>query len=209
MKYVVIGTGKSATAYARAMADEGWELVIGDRQPVRAASLAKQIGRDIEGGGIAAAVKIADLVLLALPYPATIVALADVGDLVGKILVDSCHTVSADFQDLVIGLTDSAAQALQAATPRAHVVKAFNTISVHLIPISARSGRKLQVFVATTMPAPGRKCSKWRRRCALSPSTPVGCAAVGLLEPMELLNIQLGQVLGGGGAGVAPAWTSA
>ncbi|PPU38814.1 NADPH-dependent F420 reductase [Xanthomonas arboricola] len=208
MKYAVIGTGSIGTAYAHVMADAGLELVIGDRQPEMAAALARRIGRESEGGGIAAAVKIADLVLLALPYPATIAALANLGDLAGKVLVDLCNPISADCQDLLIGLTDSAAEVLQVAKPRAFVVKAFNTIVAQLVPVPARCSRKLQVFVAADNPGARAEVQHLASLLGFVPVDAGGLSNSRLLESIGLLNVQLGHVLGGG-TGSAPVWTSA
>lgn len=86
MKIAVIGTGNIGAAYARALADAKFEVVIGHREPSKAAALAQEISPNVEGGGISAAFKLADMVLLALPYPAIAEVLADAGDLTGKVL---------------------------------------------------------------------------------------------------------------------------
>ncbi|MEN9491883.1 MAG: hypothetical protein RJA63_2332, partial [Pseudomonadota bacterium] len=87
MKIAVIGTGNIGAAYARTLAEAKYEVIVGDRDPGKAAALAREIGVKAEGGGIAAAFKLADLVILAVPYQATAGVLAEAGDLVGKVLV--------------------------------------------------------------------------------------------------------------------------
>ena len=71
MKIAVIGTGNIGAAYARALAEAKYEVVVGGRDPSKAAALAQEIGGKAEGVGTAEAFKLADVVILALPYQAT------------------------------------------------------------------------------------------------------------------------------------------
>lgn len=74
--------------------------------------------------------------------------MAQAGDLTGKVLVDISNPITADFKDLVVGHTSSAAEELQALVPAAHVVKAINTLFADLIDSAARAGKDTQTFVA-------------------------------------------------------------
>jgi predicted dinucleotide-binding enzyme len=97
MKIAVIGTGNMGSGFARAFAAaEGTKVIVGHRDPAKATALAAEIGNGIEGGGIAAAVKHADLVFLALPYEAIAPALGSAGNLSGKILIDISNPITAD-----------------------------------------------------------------------------------------------------------------
>ena len=208
MKVAVIGTGNIGAAYARALAEAKYEVVVGDRDPAKAAALAQEIGARAEGGGTVAAFKLADLVILALPYQATAGVLAGAGDLTGKVLVDVSNPISEDFKDLVVGLTTSAAEQTQAAAPTAHVVKAFNTIFAGLVPAQAREGRKLQVFVA------GDDASATARVRELAQALGFVTVDAGplrnsrFLEPVGMMNIQFGFFLGAGPS-TAPLWSHA
>lgn len=206
MKIAVLGTGNIGAAYARALAQAQYEVVIGDRDPGKAAALAQEIGARAEGGGIAAAVRLADLVILALPYPAVAGVLAAAGDLAGKVLVDVSNPISADFKDLVVGVTTSAAEQTQAAAPTARVVKAFNTIFAGLVPQQAREGRRLQVFVA------GDDAGATAQVRALAQALGFVALDAGplhnsrFLEPLGMMNIQFGFFLGAGPT-TAPSWS--
>ena len=107
MKIAVIGTGNMGTALAREIAGADHELIIGARNVDKATSLAKKIGPQVEAGGISAAIKAADLIVMALPYEANLAALKGV-DASGKILVDVSNPITADFRDLAVGHTTSA-----------------------------------------------------------------------------------------------------
>lgn len=205
MKIAVIGTGNIGSAYARALAETNFEVVIGSRDPSKAAALAQDIGANVEGGGISAALKCADIALLALPYPAIADALAGAGDLAGKVLIDVSNPVSADFQNLVVGLTTSAAEEIQAAAPSARVVKAFNTIFAGLIPAQAREGKQLQVFVAGDDAAATLLVRELAHALGFAPVDAGPLRNSRFLEPIGMMNIQFGFFLGAGPSN-APAW---
>lgn len=208
MKIAVIGTGSIGAAYARALAEAKLDVVIGARDPAKAAALAQEIGAQAEGGGIAAAFKLADTAILALPYGAVAGALAEAGELTGKVLVDVSNPVSEDFQDLTVGLTKSAAEQTQAAAPAAHVVKAFNTVFAALVPLQARQSRALQVFVAgddADATAQVRKLAQVLGFIAVD-AGPLRNSR--FLEPVGMMNIQFGFFLGAGPT-TAPSWAHA
>ncbi|QOK99334.1 NADPH-dependent F420 reductase (plasmid) [Ralstonia pseudosolanacearum] len=208
MKIAVIGTGNIGAAYARALAEAKFEVVIGHRDPSKAAALAQEIGPNVEGGGISAALKLANMVLLALPYPAIAEVLAGAGDLAGKVLVDVSNPLSADFQNLVVGLTTSAAEQIQAAAPSARVVKAFNTIFAGLVPAQAREGKRLQVFVAGDDAAAAAQVRELAQALGFVPVDAGPLRNSRFLEPVGMMNIQFGFFLGAGPA-TAPAWIHA
>ena len=208
MKIAVIGTGNIGAAYARALAQAQYEVVVGDRDPAKAATLAQEIGAKVEGGGIAAAFKFADLVILAVPYQAVAGVLATAGDVSGKVLVDVSNPISEDFKDLVVGLTTSAAEQTQAAAPGAHVVKAFNTIFAGLVQQQAREGRKLQVFVAGDEPTATAKVREVAQTLGFVAVDAGALRNSRFLEPVGMMNIQFGFFLGAGPA-TAPSWAHA
>jgi NADPH-dependent F420 reductase len=207
MKISVIGTGNIGAAYVRALADAKYEVVVGDRDPAKAAALALAAGSQIQGGGIDAAFKLADVVLLALPYQAISAVLSGAGDLSGKVLIDVSNPLSEDFQNLVVGLTTSAAEQIQAAAPTARVVKAFNTIFAQLVPVTAREGKHLQTFVASD---DGEAKAAVRELATKLGFHAVDAGALRnsrFLEPLGMMNIQFGFFLGAGTA-TAPAWVA-
>lgn len=208
MKVSVIGTGNIGAAYARAFAGAKCEVSIGARDPAKAAALAQQLGGSVQGGGIAASIRLADVVLLALPYPAIVDVLSAAGDLNGKVLIDVSNPVSPDFKDLLVGLNTSAAEEIQAAAPGAHVVKAFNTIFAALVPAGAREGKALQVFVAGDDADATATVQKLVQALGFVPVDAGPLRNSRFLEPVGMMNIQFGFSLGAGPT-TAPAWAHA
>jgi NADPH-dependent F420 reductase len=205
MKVAIIGTGNMGSGFARAFASQGVEVVVGHRDPAKAAALAADVGSNAEGGGIAAAVKLADVVLLALPYQAVADVLSEAGDLAGKILIDITNPITADYKELLLGYTTSAAEEIQKAAPGAHVVKAFNTIFAGLIAPPARAGKTLQVFVAGDDADATAKVRELAQKLSFEAVNAGPLSNSRFLEPIGEMNIHFGFFLGMGPT-VAPAW---
>lgn len=69
MQIAVIGTGNMGTGLASILAKAKHDVVIGSRDMAKAATLASQIGYGVTGGDIEAAAKMADIIILATPFP--------------------------------------------------------------------------------------------------------------------------------------------
>ena len=205
MKIAVIGTGNMGAGLARLLAGAGSDVVIGHRDPAKAAAFAAELGAGVEAGGVAAAVKLADIVLLALPYGAIADMLKEAGNLKGKVLIDISNPVTADFRGLVVGHSSSAAEEIQALVPEATVVKAFNTIFAPLLPAEGRNGKVLQVFIAGDNEKAKNAVSRLVKSIGFEPVDAGPLTNARFIEPIGEMNIQFGFFLGKGPT-VAPAW---
>lgn len=191
--------------FANLPATANHEVAIGARDPAKAAALAEQVGKGAVGGGIAAAVKLADVIVLALPYGAVGDALRIAGDLSGKVLVDISNPVTADSKGLLVGHTTSAAEEIQALAPTAKVVKGFNTIFAQLLPREGRNRKALQVFLAADDEAAKDTVTTLATSLAFEPINAGPLSNSRFIEPIGAMNIQFGFFLGWGPAG-APSW---
>lgn len=205
MRIAIVGTGNMGSAFARACASAGHDVSIGHRDPAKAAALAADIGATVEGGGIGAAIKHADIVLLALPYEAIASVLSAAGTLAGKVLVDISNPISADYRELLLGHTTSAAEEIQKAAPGALVVKAFNTIFAGLVSAEARAGKAVQTFVASDSDDASAKVRMLAESLAFEAVNAGPLSNSRFLEPIGEMNIHFGFFLGMGPT-VAPAW---
>lgn len=205
MKVAIIGTGNMGAGLAATLAAAGHEVSIGARDLAKAAALADKVGHGAMGGGIAAAAKLADLVILALPFDAVADAIKQAGDLAGKVLVDISNPISADYKELVIGHTTSAGEEIQKLAPQAKVVKAFNTIFAQLLAPESRPNKTLQVFVAGDDAATKASVSELAKSVGFEAMDAGPLSNSRYLEPIGEMNIHFGYFLGKGPV-VAPAW---
>lgn len=205
MKVAIIGTGNMASGLANALAASQHEVVIGSRDPAKAAALAEKIGQGAQGGGIAAAAALAEVVILAIPFAGAADVLKEAGDLADKVLVDISNPISDDYKSLVIGHTTSAAEEIRALAPKAKVVKAFNTIFAQLLPIEARQGKSLQVFVAGDDDAAKAVVSSLAKSIGFDAVDAGPLSNSRFIEPIGEMNIHFGYFLGKGPV-VAPSW---
>lgn len=204
MKIAILGTGNMAAGLAEVLAPKH-EVYVGGKDPAKAAAIADKAANGVIGGGLAAVVKLAEVVILALPYAAIAEVLHSVGDIDGKVLVDISNPVTEDFQNLSIGLTSSAAEEIQKQAPNAQVVKAFNTIFAPLLNIDARQNKQLQVFIASDYDVAKQVITEIVSSIAFKAVDAGALKNARFIEPIGMMNIQFGFFLGQGPS-VAPTW---
>jgi hypothetical protein len=206
MIVAVIGTGKMGSGLAHLLASTGVQVVIGGRDPAKAAKLAKEIGGGAHGTGIAAAAQHAELIILAVYYQKMEETIRAAGDLTGKTLVDISNPITEDFKGLLVGHTTSAAEEIQKLAPHAKVVKAYNTIFAQLLPAEPREGRApVQVFIAADDGAAKRVVSDMVAKGGFEPVDSGPLSNARFLEPIGEMNFQFGFFLGWG-TSAAPGW---
>ena len=176
----IIGSGNVGKALRRGVERAGYEVRTGGR------------GQVTETGGWA------DLIILAVPFGAlTDVARELQKSADGKPVIDVTNALTPDMQ-LALGFSTSGGEELQKALPRAHVVKAFNTIFAAHMSSGSVAGQQLSVFAASDHEA--------ARKAVLELGAAIGFDAVDAgplknarhLEAIGYFNIQLGYVLGNG-----------
>ncbi|MGE5274630.1 MAG: NADPH-dependent F420 reductase [Verrucomicrobiota bacterium] len=133
MRIAVIGTGRMGAVLGARLAGAGHEVRMGSRAPDRGRARATEVGA-ARGGGYRDVLPGADVAILAVPWAAARETLLAFGDLDRTILVD----VTNPFPETSSGGSgkrsdSSGAEQLQAAAPRARLVKAFNTLSSALL----------------------------------------------------------------------------
>src|SRR5262245_11851111 len=179
-KIAILGGGKVGSALEAALSRVGCEVRIARR------------------GQVVPTASWADVIFLAVPFRAVPEVARELGAAAdGKALVDVTNALTPDFQ-LAVGFSTSGAEELQKAVPRAHVVKAFNTVFAQHMSTGKVNGEALTAFVA------GDDDSA--RKTVLELAKAMGFDAVDsgplknarCLEPLAYLNIQLGWVLGNG-----------
>lgn len=205
MNIAVLGTGNMGAGLTRALVARGADVVIGARDATKAEALAVQLQGKAQVADMASAIRLADVVVLALPYPVIVPTLQGMGGLDGKVLIDISNPVTADFQGLQLGTTTSAAESIQAAVPVAKVVKGFNTIFAQLLAPEAREGKSLQVFLASDDADAKAQAQSLATTLGFEPVDAGPLRNSRFLEPVGAMNIHFGFFLGWGTA-TAPSW---
>jgi 8-hydroxy-5-deazaflavin:NADPH oxidoreductase len=122
MKIAVIGAGRVGAALGSAWAKHGHEIVFGVRDASKHDASTKA-----RMASVMEAAQTADVVVLAVPWPAVDDALRSMGDLKGKILIDATNPLLPDLSGLDTSAGRSGGEKVASLAPGAFVVKMFNT----------------------------------------------------------------------------------
>jgi predicted dinucleotide-binding enzyme len=183
VKIGIIGKGNVGTALAAGLSLAGHEVKFGHRDPKEP---------------VAEAAKWGDVLILAVPHDAAADVTKAIGSAAdGKTVIDVSNAVTGSME-LAIGFTTSAAEEIQKMLPKAHVVKAFNTVFAQNQSVGKIGDEKLTLFVAGD--------SAEAKKTVMQLGTDLGFEAVDggplkaarYLEPMGIFMISLGYVLGMG-----------
>ena len=206
MKVTVIGAGNMGAAFVKQLSRAGHQVSVTARNPEKAQAVAAANTGATAVAAANAAVS-ADVIVLATAYSDAVNALKSLGDLNGKVVIDITNPLSADYMELTLGHSTSAAEEIAKAVPGAEVVKAFNTIFAQVLSDGADfgNGQTVPVFVASD--------SERAKQTAKALAESIGFATVdagGLknaryLEPVAGFNIYLGYGAGLG-TSIAPTW---
>ena len=159
----------------------------------------KMIGR---AGNIKETAAWADVIVMAVPFGEVSAVAAQLGGAAdGKAVVDATNALGKE--GLAVGFTTSGAEELQKKLPRAKVVKAFNTIFAQNMSTGKVKGTALLLPVAGDDAAAKQAVIDLGKEIGFDAVDAGPLANARLLEPMAVLNIQLGYVINKGlGTGI-------
>lgn len=126
MKIGIIGSGRMGGKLGLLWARMGHEVTFSYSRNTKKL---KQLARRARGhyGSVAETVVSADAVLLAVHWSRIEDALAQSGDLAGKIVLNCCVPLDLQDRDLILGVHTSGAEELARKRPQARWISAFNT----------------------------------------------------------------------------------
>ena len=183
MRIGIIGKGNVGTAIAAGLSRKGHEVKFGHRDP-----------KD----PVAEAAKWGEVIILAVPHSSAADTAREVGSAAdGKTVIDVSNAVT-DNMELAIGFTTSAAEEIQKKLPKAHVVKAFNTVFAQNQSVGRISNEQLTLFVAGDDAKAKQTVMQLGADIGFDPVDVGSLKAARYLEPMGMLMINLGYGLGMG-----------
>ncbi|MBD3787765.1 MAG: NAD(P)-binding domain-containing protein [Sphingomonadales bacterium] len=150
MRIAIIGTGNVGSALARGLKGKGHAVNLGARDPEAAevAALAAETGAALARPAEAAAG--AEVVILALPWGAAEAAVAVLGDLAGKTVIDCMNPLGmvGGALGLTVGHTTSGGEIVQGWLPQAHVVKTLNQVGAEIMAKNDHLPHRPVMFMA-------------------------------------------------------------
>ena len=196
----IIGAGNMGRGLVRRLAKAGRRVMVADQHADRAEQVAAEAGADQPGtaSGVPEEQALAaDIVVLALWYPATVeFATANQSALAGKIVVDISNPLDESFTGLSLPPTTSGAEELAAALPNSRVVKAFNTVPAPTLFTGEVGGTTLDTFVAADDADAKAAVMDLLRDSGLRGLDAGALANSRLLERLTAFGIELGQRYG-------------
>ena len=149
----VIGTGDMGNSFGPRLAELGYRVIYGSRNPTsdKVTALVASTGHGASATSQEQAAQQAEVVLLALPWPAMETVMQNLGDLEGKILIDMSYPPIDIAEDGYYEITveTSSAEMIQDWNPGAKVVKAFGTLGSNVIDDPSSVGGAVSVPIAS------------------------------------------------------------
>ncbi|MCU0266898.1 MAG: NADPH-dependent F420 reductase [Actinomycetia bacterium] len=133
---VLGGTGEQGRGLAFRLSRVGQQVVVGSRDPQRAATAAAELGSGVRGLGNADCARASDVVVVAVPWEGHRALVADLaGPLAGKVVVDCVNPLGFDKQGAFALAVEEGSATEQAAAllPESRVVGAFHHVSAVLL----------------------------------------------------------------------------
>lgn len=150
MEIAILGTGNVGSALATGWARAGHRIRLGTRRPSDPALAPLLAATGATAMAAADAVAGADAIALALPWQAVPTALAELGDLAGRLVIDCTNPLGMvnGQLGLVIGHSDSGGEQVQALLPAARVVKALNQVGAEMMADNGGLPHRPVMFMA-------------------------------------------------------------
>ncbi|HEX4858470.1 MAG TPA: NADPH-dependent F420 reductase [Usitatibacteraceae bacterium] len=123
----ILGAGNVGMALAGALIRAGESVVFGVPDPARYTDAVAKLGAKARVTDADEAIRLNEIVILAVPHASALDIAERVADWQGKILVDATNPLAPGLAGLTIGTTDSGAEDIARRARSARVVKAFNT----------------------------------------------------------------------------------
>ena len=191
MKVAIIGTGNVGSAIALGLAGKGHDVILGARNPDAAEVTRLAADTGASRATPRAAAEAAEVVLLALPWTAAPAAIAALGPLPGKVVIDCMNPLGMvdGALTLLIGHSTSGGEVVQSLLPQARVVKTLNQVGAEIMARNAHLPHRPVQFMAGDDGAAKAVAATLLRDLGFDPLDAGGLAKARLLEPFGMVWI--------------------
>lgn len=193
MKIGVIGAGHVGGTLGVRWARNGHAVTLSarDLHSPQMQALLRQAGGAARAAGPQETVMASDIILLATPFPAAREAIATLGNLVDKVLIDATNPLLSDLSGLAMGTTISGAEQIAVWGRGAKVVKAFNTVGYNIMENPAFPGGQPVMFYCGDDAGAKQPVAQLAAELGFEPRDAGPLRQARLLEPFALLWISL------------------
>jgi predicted dinucleotide-binding enzyme len=201
MKLGIVGTGKVGSALGAWAAKAGYQVAFTARNESHARDAAQHAGHDAKALPLRELIDESQMILLTLPYAEVKKVLSPMRAHLGrKIIVDVTNPITPDHKALVLGHTTSGAEEIAKLSMDISVVKAFNAVfaEVYASQNPKIDGQTISIFFAGDDAEAKQKVGELIERLGFDAVDTGPLQNARYLEPLSLLNIHLGRVLGFG-----------
>jgi predicted dinucleotide-binding enzyme len=199
MQVGIIGSGKVGKALGSWFAATGFPVLFTSRDQEHAKEATQSAGHNAKSTTIVDLVRVCEIVLLTVPYDEVGKILDPVRPaLAGKTLVDVTNPITPDRRRLMVGHTTSGAEEIARQFPTANVVKAFNAVfaEVYQSQNAQINGHAITIFFAGDAAVAKARVRKLIVTMGFDAVDAGPLENARYLEPLSMLNIQLGRFLG-------------
>ncbi|MGB9369064.1 MAG: NADPH-dependent F420 reductase [Xanthobacteraceae bacterium] len=194
MNIVIAGSGNVGRALGEGWRRAGHAVTFAMRDP-DSAKAAELKQHDFLVTSLDRATTNADAIVLAVPWEAVSPTIAAVGELAGKILIDTTDPLK-NRRELAIGFTDSGGETVARLARGARVVKAFSTTGAANMADSAYPGGRLMMAIAGDDAIAKQTVMALAAELGFEPIDTGALAMCRYLEPLAMIWINLAYVQG-------------
>jgi 8-hydroxy-5-deazaflavin:NADPH oxidoreductase len=207
MKVGILGSATVAQTLAAGFIKHGYDVALGTREPGKLKDWAAQNPK-VKITGVPEAAGLGELLVLAVKGTAALQVLRNAGAerLAGKIVIDACNPIADEpphknVLKFFTAQNSSLMEQLQAEFPKAHMVKAFNSVGAGAMVNPHYAGGRPTMFICGDDAAAKRQVAKLLDQFGWDTEDVGAVEAARAIEPLCILWCARG--FGGGG------WTHA
>jgi 8-hydroxy-5-deazaflavin:NADPH oxidoreductase len=205
MKLAILGAGNVGSAIGRVWAEKGHTVIFGvrDVNAAKVQTLLTEIGKNVRAANLAEAAAQAEVIVLTVTWDAMPEAIAAIGQLDGKILLDCTNPLVGNQLDAAMNLAQSGGEQVAAWFPSAKVVKVLNQIGWETMANPQYGTESATMFYAGNDADAKQIAAQLAAELGFEP---IDAGTIAASKFLETLAIFWGQLAYGQGMGRNIAW---